>query len=148
MKTIADPATLERLVERLEALPPEAPSNWGTFTVGEMLCHLTDAAASVMTQGGTTPSRRPFLKWFALRAPLAWPRNLPTPDEVNPKARGTVPTEFESDRRRAIDSLRALAATPATELANGHGAFGPMAPEDWFIWAYRHVDHHLRQFGG
>ncbi len=147
MKTIANPNTLTGLVGRLEALHPDAARRWGTFTAGEMLCHLADAAASVMTPGGATPPKRPFLKWIALRATLAWPRNLPTPDEVNPKAKGTRPTDFETDRRRAIDGLRTFAATPAAGMASGHGAFGPMTSTDWHIWAYRHTDHHLRQFG-
>ncbi len=147
MKTVTDPDALEQLVERLNALRSETSRRWGTFTAGEMLCHLSDATASVMTPGGADQPKHPLLKWMALRAPLAWPRNLPTPDEVNPKAKGTRPTDFETDRRRAIDGLRTFAATPAAGMASGHGAFGPMTSTDWHIWAYRHTDHHLRQFG-
>jgi hypothetical protein len=28
-----------------------------------------------------------------------------------------------------------------------HPAFGKMDQRDWLAWGYRHVDHHLRQFG-
>jgi hypothetical protein len=32
-------------------------------------------------------------------------------------------------------------------LPAGHGRFGTMTTRDWHRWAYRHTDHHLRQFG-
>lgn len=28
-----------------------------------------------------------------------------------------------------------------------HPGFGRMSQSDWLRWGYRHVDHHLRQFG-
>lgn len=148
MKSVADSAVLERLIERLGALGPETPRRWGSLTAAEMLCHLADATASVLTSTTSEPvPRRPLLKWFALRVPLAWPHGLQTPPEVDPHVEGTRPSDFETDRQRAIDGLRAFAAAPASALSVSHGAFGKMSQRDWQIWAYRHTDHHLRQFG-
>jgi DinB superfamily len=152
MPTIADPRTLADLVARLERLPADAPRRWGTMTAGEMLCHLGDAHESVLgvrVAPGPAPSgvSRPMLKWYALRSPMPWPKGVTTRPGVNPKLEGTRPGEFERDRARAIASLRALAtATPAT-LGRPHFAFGPMSASDWHRWAYKHVIHHLRQFG-
>ena len=28
-----------------------------------------------------------------------------------------------------------------------HPAFGAMRRDEWLLWGYGHVDHHLRQFG-
>ena len=28
-----------------------------------------------------------------------------------------------------------------------HPVFGGMTREEWLLWGYAHVDHHLRQFG-
>ncbi len=155
MKTIADPAALAQLVERMNALTPDSPRQWGTLTPGEMLCHLGDAADSVLERGASeatggppeaAPSRR-FFKWIGLRSPLSWPRGLQTPPSVDPHADGTKPGDFEADRERAIAGLRALAAATPYALATSHGAFGRMTIDDWHRWAYRHTDHHLRQFG-
>ena len=144
MPTVAKAADLARLIERLEAVTPDSPRKWGTMTPGEMLCHLGDATASVVSRAGTgdVPRNRPILKWIALRSPLKWPPGLPTPPRVNPQ-----PGDFEADRRRAVEGLRAFAATPGDQLAAGHGAFGRMTEADWYRWAWRHTDHHLRQFG-
>lgn len=148
MQTVSDPAVLAQLVERLNSLSADTPRPWGTLTAGEMLCHLADATASVLNQTSSEAvPKRPFLKWIALSLPLPWPRGLPTPPEVNPQRDGTKPGDFESDRQRAIEGLRTFAAAPASALTSTHGAFGQMTPRDWHRWAYRHTDHHLRQFG-
>ena len=148
MKTVTDPAVLAQLVERLNALRADSPRRWGTLTAGEMLCHLADATASVLNQPASEAGPwRVFIKWIALNVPLPWPRGLPTPRDVDPRADGTKPGDFEADRQRAIEGLRTFAAAPASALTSSHGAFGPMTARDWRRWAYRHTDHHLRQFG-
>ncbi len=155
MKTISDPTLLERLIMRLRTLRPDSPRKWGTLTPGEMLCHLGDATDSVLNRGsaaseGATAEAvqsRPVLKWIALRSPLPWPQALKTPPTVDPRADGSRPGDFETDRRRAIDGLITFLSAPADAFAASHGAFGRMSVEDWRRWAYRHTDHHLRQFG-
>ncbi len=155
MKAVSNPTILQEFVERLAALQPDTPRKWGTLTPGEMLCHLGDASASVLERSSAAAEdssskavrSRPVLKWIALRSPLPWPQGLKTPASVDPRAEGTKPGDFEVDRQRAIDGLRALAGAPSTALATNHGAFGSMTIDDWHRWAYRHTDHHLRQFG-
>ncbi len=148
MKSVTDPGAVEQLAQRLQRVQPDTPRKWGSLTPGEMLCHLGDATASVLGRAASAGvQNRPFLKWIALRAPLSWPRGLKTPPSVDPHLDGTKPGDFEADRRRAIDGLRAFAAASPAELTASHGAFGRMTPEDWHRWAYRHTDHHLRQFG-
>ena len=147
-KTVSDPLTLTRLIRRLSALQPDTPPQWGTLTAGEMLCHLSDAAGSVLDPSDSEPGRpRPLIKWIALRSPLRWPHGLPTPDSVNPQTEGTRPADFEEDRQRVIGWIHVLASATASDFAAGHGAFGRMSVADWHRWAYRHTDHHLRQFG-
>ncbi len=148
MKTVSDPDVLAQLVARLNALRPDTPRRWGTLTAGEMLCHLADATASVPNSASSEAGRgRPLIKWIALSTPLPWPRGLPTPSSVDPRGDGTKPSDFETDRQRAIEGLRTFAAAPASALTSSHSAFGSMTARDWKRWAYRHTDHHLRQFG-
>ncbi len=148
MKTVTEPDVLTQLIARLDALRPDTPRRWGTLTPGEMLCHLADAAASVIGGPGTRVGcRRPLFKWFALYSPLRWPRGAKTPPDVDPRASGTQPSDFERDRRRAVETLHALATAPDAVFASAHSVFGTMRAHDWHRWAYRHTDHHLRQFG-
>lgn len=152
MRTIRDDKTLSSLVERLNRLGPDTPPRWGTLTAGEMLCHLGDAHESLLGTGdspgpGASGRSRPLFKWLALYAPLAWPKGVKTLPEVNPRIDGTRPGDFERDRERAIASLKRLAAAGPGGLTTQHFLFGKMSARDWHRWAYRHVTHHLRQFG-
>ncbi|HEX9727926.1 MAG TPA: hypothetical protein VGA37_05440 [Gemmatimonadales bacterium] len=148
MKTVRDPAVLDRLIDRLNALRPETGRRWGTMSGGEMLCHLGDAAAGVLTPSTAAPvTGRRLAKWIGLRTALPWPHGLRTPRRVDPRADGTKPGDFASDRRRAIAGLRDIAAAGEGAMVSSHGVFGPMSTRDWQRWAYRHTNHHLRQFG-
>lgn len=152
MRTIADDRTLNSLVERLRLLRQDTTRRWGTLTAGEMLCHLGDTLESVLGKRvapGPAPSGvpRPFLKWLVLYAPLPHPRGAKTRAGVNPRIDGTRPGDIERDRERAIAGLRSLAVAAPATLAAHHFMFGPMSARDWYRWAYRHVSHHLRQFG-
>jgi hypothetical protein len=147
--TLADPATYKRLLQRLQALTPETPRRWGTMTAHEMLCHLADAAEAVLDPQAKRPEvgARPLAKWFALRSGLPWPRGFQAPARIDQRKGGTPPVEFEADRSRSIDGLARLAAAPDHAWPRAHKIFGTMKPADWLRWAFRHTDHHLRQFG-
>lgn len=152
MRTIADHQTLNALVGRLRQLRPDTTPRWGTLTAAEMLCHLGDAHESVLglrIPPGPLPSGkpRPLYKWMALYLPFPWPKGVPTRPGVNPKIDGTRPGHYEQDRARAISSLTSIAKASDSALSPAHVMFGPMSKRDWQRWAYRHVGHHLRQFG-
>jgi hypothetical protein len=117
-----------------------------------MLCHLGDAHESVLgvrVSPGPAPvtASRPVIKWLALYTALPWQRGVKTRPGVDPRIGGTRPGDFELDRKRVIESLRQLAAAPPPALPERHFLFGSMSARDWHRWAYRHVGHHLRQFG-
>ncbi|HET9275354.1 MAG TPA: DinB family protein [Gemmatimonadales bacterium] len=152
MKSIAQETALAELGARLRGLTPETPRRWGTLTPAEMLCHLGDATDSVLglrVPPGPTPAgrARPVLKWLMLYAPMPWPRGVRTRPGVDPRQGGTRPEDFERDRARVLRGLSELAAATSERLTPIHFMVGPMSRGDWQRWAYRHVDHHLRQFG-
>jgi hypothetical protein len=150
MTTVATPEALAQLIARLGELRPDSPRRWGTMTPGEMLCHLGDAAALILGRAGSGSGAgrsRPLVKWIALYSPVPWPRGAKTAPQINPRVAGSKPGDFEKDRDRAVEGLRALASAPATAFPSTHAFFGAMTARDWQRWAYRHTDHHLRQFG-
>lgn len=152
MKTVADPAVTRSLIERLSALTPESQRRWGTLTPHEMLCHLGDAGEMVLRirpRDRPLPRRRPWiLKAIGLWTPLRWPHGWKTNPSQDPRLAGTRPSQFAADRERVVTSICALAtAAPNENLEPVHGTFGAMSLHDWQRWAWKHTDHHLRQFG-
>ena len=113
-----------------------------------MVCHLGDAAVNVIGRPGDPSAKsRPLRKLIGLRSSLPWPHGAETGPQSNPKLDGTKPTDFDQDRERAIQALRNLTAVRPDSFPSSHKVFGVMSHRDWLLWAYKHTDHHLRQFG-
>jgi hypothetical protein len=56
--------------------------------------------------------------------------------------------EFIAERARLSTLVDRFAnGGPTTCTTHPHTFFGSMTPEQWAILMYKHVDHHLRQFG-
>jgi hypothetical protein len=151
MKTVANPKVLQAVVKRLGTIRPDSARHWGTLTPHEMLCHLGDASDMVLgarPRKTPVPERsRPLLKWLGLWSPIPWPHGRPTNPMHDPRAEGTRPTVFAKDLARVIDGVERIGAAAPGSLIPTHGLFGIMSLHDWQRWAYRHIDHHLRQFG-
>jgi hypothetical protein len=151
VKTVADSAVRHSLIARLHALRPESRGRWGTLTAHEMLCHLGDAAEMVLrVRPRVKPiprRRRLIVKWLGLWTPIRWPHGWPTNPQHDPRVYGTRPSAFAADLQRAIAGIEGLAVADPRSVEPMHGVFGTMSVIDWQRWAYKHTDHHLRQFG-
>jgi transposase InsO family protein len=56
--------------------------------------------------------------------------------------------DFVAERQRLRGLIdRFAAGGPAGCTKHPHSFFGPMTPEEWAALNYKHLDHHLRQFG-
>ena len=148
-KTLANARDREEIARRFAALTPEAVRRWGSMSVGGMVCHVDDSYQVVLGERpfscGALALPPRMAKFFALRCPMRWPRNLKTGDSVRQGAGGTPPVDFARDRARLLETLGRFCS--CTMLIAEHPFFGAMSKEDWMRWGYLHADHHLRQFG-
>jgi hypothetical protein len=148
MSTIADAGMRTSLCERIGRLRSDSPRQWGKMTAHEMVCHLNDSflvgAGEKHASPDTNFMKRSVVKWIALRSSMRWPQGVATRPELLQGKGGTAPVEWNRDCALLVDGIRAFAAREKFAL---HPIFGEMSREEWLIWAYRHVDHHLRQFG-
>ena len=148
-KSLSAQANVDELLARLSRLEPTSARRWGTMTAHEMLCHLADSFLAVLGERTASSNEtwlsRSVVKWIALHTSLPWPQGVPTRPEVDPKRDGTEPAEFQRDRTRVVELLRRF-ARPDTRYGR-HPGFGAMTRDEWMLWGYGHLDHHLRQFG-
>jgi hypothetical protein len=150
MTAVQDPIFVDALEQRLSRLMPDARRVWGTMTPHEMLCHLSDSFRGMLGERHVSSAnwsrlRRTVFKWVAFHTPLPWPRGIPTLAEVNPHRAGTKPDVFERDREQLLLVMRRFVAADSRYAP--HPMFGELTRDEWMIWTFRHVDHHLRQFG-
>ena len=115
-----------------------------------MVCHVTDAFRACLgdlpAADMSTAFSRTFLRFIALTTPVPWPKGVPTLPEVDQEKDGTTPTTFDAD----VSRLRAMIDEFVERLdpdTMKHPFFHKMSKAEWGRWAYRHVDHHARQFG-
>jgi hypothetical protein len=86
----------------------------------------------------------PVVKPMALRESEPMRRNSPTSKELVING----DRDFETERKRLSGLIdRFASAGPAGCTAHPHAFFGSLAPDEWAILMYKHLDHHLRQFG-
>jgi hypothetical protein len=143
MPTLLDPTARAVVVQRLRGVSPESERRWGKMTAPEMLCHVSDqlrvALGEIATRDRSTLFRRTIFKWLAFGAP--WPR-------------GKVPTSREMQTSRPADWGDDLAACEGLiervgmgGAASMHPTFGPLTPREWGRLCWKHLNHHLTQFG-
>ncbi len=149
---IHDADVRAEVLRRLATLEAASERRWGKMDAHQAMCHLADAFDLVAGRRKASPIKGlplpgPLLRLVALRLPVRWPRGAPTVPEADQTKGGTPPSEFEADRGRLVALIEEFAAWPEDRSRPRHVFFGLMSRKDWGRWAYRHMDHHLRQFG-
>lgn len=149
MRNFFDQNASQQFKDRLARLTPNSERQWGKMNVAQMVSHLCKGTEQAM--GEVLPRRiflgriiGRFVKSHALGDDDPMVRNSPT-------VPGFVITDnpdFAAERQRLYRLIdRATAGGPATCTDHPHSFFGKLTQEQWGILMYKHLDHHLRQFG-
>jgi hypothetical protein len=144
-KSLSNPRARQELLDRLERLKPAATPLWGTMTAPQMLAHLADwmlmAKGEIKVALQTRPQRYPPLKQLLIYW-LPFPKGIAT----SPELIGRQPLEWDIEREAVRQHVRSFESNRNVTWPE-HPVFGKMTPKAWSVFAYRHMDHHLRQFG-
>ncbi|MFI5180486.1 MAG: DUF1569 domain-containing protein [Thermoanaerobaculia bacterium] len=149
MKNLFVAPDRKEILDRLDGLKAGAVRQWGKMDPAQMLAHCT-AALEVAT-GDTPRTQRfigkllaPFVKGNLLRGEAPMMKNAPT----DPSFVVADPRDFGREKARlAALVTRVCAAGPAAAERRVHSFFGRLTGEEWGVLMYKHLDHHLRQFG-
>lgn len=150
MKVLFDPDVRATLEARVRALGPDSQRKWGKMSPHQAICHLSDAfrfALGEKAAAARTNVFSPMMRVVALYLPLQWPHGVKTMPEVEQGIGGTPPADFERDKAELLALIERFCANRDQERWPDHPMFGRMSTQDWSSWGYRHLDHHLRQFG-
>ena len=139
--------TREEMVARIRAFSPVHRRCWGEMAHSRVFAHLGDALRLSLGELGneTSIADAPFAsrrrEWIH---ELLWPEGKV---QAPPEGFLTAPTDWEADRELLLELVVRFANEPPTRLASAHPLLGEMSGEDWDVLMFRHLDHHLRQFG-
>jgi hypothetical protein len=146
-KNLYQEARVTEVKERVARLRPESERQWGSMGVAEMVAHCS--LGMEMALGYILPKRLflgrimgVIIKPLALGNDVPMRRNSPTMLVV------TDVRDLEVERERLCGLIdRFAAAGPEGCTRHPHSFFGRLTPGEWAELMYKHLDHHLRQFG-
>ncbi|WP_411031117.1 DUF1569 domain-containing protein [Spongiimicrobium sp. 3-5] len=148
MKSIFEKTCYQEVLERIDMLTENSQANWGKMGVAQMCCHCKyplELALGKKSLKKPNPIMKLLMKGFkaSMYNDKIWKPNLPTPAQFK--------VETEKDFNEEITQLRMLINSfhdlRERKSWDPHPAFGNFTHEQWGQMQYKHLDHHLRQFG-
>lgn len=139
----------EQVIDRINCLNVTSQGNWGRMNVAQMLAHCN--VTYEMMYENNHPKPNAFLK-FILKMLV---KNKVVTETPYPKNGKTAPAfiitdskDFEKEKIRLINYI-----TKTQELGESHfdnkesHSFGTLSKSEWNNMFYKHLNHHLNQFG-
>lgn len=139
----------EQVIDRINCLNATSKANWGKMNVAQMLAHCN--VTYEMVYENIHPKPNAFLK-FILKMLV---KNKVVTETPYPKNGKTAPAfiitegkDFENEKKRLINYI-----TKTQEFGGNHfdkkesHSFGILSKTEWNNMFYKHLDHHLKQFG-
>jgi hypothetical protein len=148
MNNLFNHSDVSQIVERIEKLNPASQRLWGKMNVAQMLAHCN---ISMETAMGKKNIKRlfigriiaPFLRSKVL-GEKPFGKNSPTDKSYIFPA--DIP--FEEQQTKTISSVKQFfEGGPSACTTHPHPFFGSFTPDEWAVFQWKHLDHHLRQFG-
>ncbi|MBD0850343.1 DUF1569 domain-containing protein [Maribacter arenosus] len=149
MKTIFDQKIKEALIERIEKINETDQAQWGKMNVYQMVRHNTYWNGWILGQDKHSYTQSFMGKLFGKRVlknmvkdekPLD--KNIPTSVQFKVKE---ISGDLDTEKAKWISLIKAFDNYDNPDFV--HDFFGKMTKEQIGILAYKHTDHHLRQFG-
>lgn len=137
----------EECLARIARITPETPRVWGRMDAAQMFSHC--AEVQEVLDGKALVGTPWFLAPFGglMRRFLLSERPFPEGARTHPQYEESGPRDFETQRTRLLTVLQSFAPDSGPPGIRRHPLFGPLAPRDAGWLSYKHLDHHLRQFG-
>jgi Protein of unknown function (DUF1569) len=149
MNNLFEAARVTEVKERMAQLRPNSDRVWGQMNPAQALAHCSRGIE--LAVGDRMPPRMllgriigRIVKPMALGNDEPMRRNSPTVTDL------VVQDERDlgMERERLCGLIdRFAAAGPVGCTTHPHSFFGRLTPDEWATLMYKHLDHHLRQFG-
>lgn len=149
MKNLYEPITAQEIRDRLVLLQPDSERQWGKMNVAQAVAHC--ATSMEWAVGDREPDRMYFGRILGvLIKPFVVGNDKPMRPN-SPTAKSLIIEDhrnLQAERERLIGLIDRFTARRAQGCTtNPHSFFGRLTPDEWAILMYKHLDHHLRQFG-
>jgi hypothetical protein len=140
-----DSKVKQDIIGRINKLTPDTQHLWGKMNVAQMLSHcqmpIAVAFGSHKLQGNFILKLIGPLFKSVLFNEKPYKHSLPTD-----KSFVIIETkDFELEKKLLLEKIENFTEKNMTDA--GHPLFGKLTKEQWSKATWKHLDHHLRQFG-
>ncbi|WP_100407600.1 DUF1569 domain-containing protein [Bacillus solitudinis] len=138
----------DEILKRIDNLSVNSQPKWGKMNVSQMLAHCSSFQDIAM--GYSLPPRG----WLGLLVGR-FAKPIFYNDKPLPHNMSTIPTifitckkDFEKEREKLKQKIITFQKNgPEACTGHPHPFFGKLTSEQWGKGIYKHLDHHLKQFG-
>ncbi len=146
IKNLFDPEVKKEIIERINKLTPESQRNWGKMNVAQMLAHVQVpmgvALGTHIVKGNWLMKLILPLFKKALYDEKPWKEGLPTDKTF---IMTDQQKDFDAEKKDLLKKVDIYSET--TMINDKHPVFGKLTKEQWSKATWKHLDHHLKQFG-
>lgn len=145
VKNLFEPSVKQEVIDRINKLTAQSQRQWGKMDVAQMLAHcqmpLGVAVGKHKLKGNF------FIKLIGplfkkkLFGEAPYKQNLPTDKSF----KMTDPKDFEKEKQNLIGMINDFSETSMSD--EPHPFFGKLTKDEWSKGTWKHLDHHLQQFG-
>lgn len=145
IKNLFDSAVKEELIARINNLQTNSQHQWGKMDVAQMLTHVQQPLK--VAYGELNPKGNFIIRALSvffksnLYNDKPFARNLPTDKTF--KIADT--RNFLDEKEKLIQLVNKF--SPEKLTTQPHPVFGKLTQEQWSKSQWKHLDHHLQQFG-
>lgn len=147
MPSIFNPNDNQEIIDRINKLNPNSERQWGKMTVDQMMSH---CITPIDIAFGNKHLKANF--FFQLLGRMVKKKLISAPEFA--KNSPTAPEfirkdvyDFDKTRLELLEKVKKFQDGTQVIKTNKHPFFGPMSNQDWDTLQWKHLDHHLRQFG-
>jgi hypothetical protein len=147
MSSLLDPTDTQQIIERVNKLELSSKAEWGKMNVEQMLAH---CQVPMRVAFGETKLKRGLIGMLfgkmakkKMISANVFTRNLPT----DPNFLIKRPVNFAEEKQKLISLIERFNQHPEQVSTAPHPFFGQLSLEEWDTLGWKHLDHHLRQFG-
>jgi len=149
MKNIFTIETTNEIIARINALTNETQALWGKMQVAQMLAHCSVSYETIYTNKHPKPNA--FVKFILKNFVKKYVVN----EKPYKKSSQTAPyfiiadeRDFETEKKKLIDYILKTQELGENAFEGKESvSFGAMTKNEWNNMLYKHLDHHLSQFG-
>lgn len=145
MQTIFEKTNYEQIISRLQQINATTRPLWGKMDASQMMHHLNLTLEAPLGKYATKGKPVFIMRLFrnVLYNDKPFGKGSPTPKDF--KVTGSY--NFEEEKQKTLKNVREIFNKGESSVFKQHVFFGKLSTEQWGKHFYKHLDHHLRQFG-